>query len=145
MPPPTGDSRRQYITLQAIEPKDGTLSCEIQISFDRMQAVGRRSMGHAKECGIILPMILQKPTAIFEGLRSDEDEDRWGYGWRCYCGIPEQSFRPDGSSARPYPGQVYLVFVNDEKVTYNWRWEKADPDDPRLPVDHETRFKQRLL
>src|SRR5208337_3405121 len=64
---------------------------------------------------------------------------------RCYCGIPEQSFRPDGSSARPYPGQVYLVFVNDEKVTYNWRWEKADPDDPRLPVDHETRFKQRLL
>ena len=145
MPPPPGDSRRQYITLQAIEPKDGTLSCEIQISFDRMQAVGRRSMGHAKECGIILPMILQKPTAIFEGLRSDEDEDRWGYGWRCYCGIPEQSFRPDGSSARPYPGQVYLVFVNDEKVTYNWRWEKADPDDPRLPVDHETRFKQRLL
>jgi len=145
MPPPTGDSRRQYITLQAIEPKDGTLSCEIQISFDRMQAVGRRSMGHAKECGIILPMILQKPTAIFEGLRSDEDEDRWGYGWRCYCGIPEQSFRPDGSSARPYPGQVYLVFVNDEKVAYNWRWEKADPDNPRLPVDHETRFKQRLL
>jgi len=145
MPPPTGDSRRQYITLQAIEPKDGTLSCEIQIAFDRMQAVGRRSMGHAKECGIILPMILQKPTAIFEGLRRDEDEDRWGYGWRCYCGIPEQSFRPDGSSARPYPGQVYLVFVNDEKVAYNWRWEKADPDNPRLPVDHETRFKQRLL
>ena len=145
MPPPPGDSRRQYITLQAVEPKDGTLSCEIQISFDRMQAVGRRSMGHAKECGIILPMILQKPTAIFEGLRSDEDEDRWGYGWRCYCGIPEQSFRPDGSSARPYPGQVYLVFVNDEKVAYNWRWEKADPDNPRLPVDHETRFKQRLL
>src|SRR5208337_5504364 len=84
--------------------------------------------GHAKECGIILPMIPQKPTAIFEGLRSEEDEDRWGYGWRCYCGIPEQSFRPDGSSARSYPGQVYLVFVNDEKVAYNWRWEKADPD-----------------
>jgi hypothetical protein len=145
MPLPPGDSRRQYITLQAIEPKDGTLTCEIQISFDRMQAVGRRSMGHAKECGIILPMILQKPTAIFEGIRSEEDEDRWGYGWRCYCGVPEQSFRTDGSSARPYTGQVYLVFVNDEKVAYNWRWEKADPDNPRLPVDHETRFKQRLL
>jgi hypothetical protein len=145
MPPPPGDSRRQYITLQAIEPKDGTLSCEIQISFDRMQAVGRRSMGHAKECGIILPMILQKPTAIFEGIRSDEDEDRWGYGWRCYCGIPEQSFRQDGTSARPYAGQVYLVFVNDERVAYNWRWEKADPDNPRLPIDHEARFKQRLL
>lgn len=86
-----------------------------------------------------------KADSHFEGIRSDEDEDRWGYGWRCYCGIPEQSFRTDGSAARPYTGQVYLVFVNDEKVAYNWRWETADLENPRLPVDHETRFKQRLL
>jgi hypothetical protein len=73
------------------------------------------------------------------------DEDRGGYGWRCYCGVPEQSFRSDGSPGRPYPGQVYLVFVNDEGVAYNWRWEKADPDQPSLPMDHENRFKRRLL
>ena len=60
-------SRRDYITLLGIEPKDGTLTCEVQISFERMQAVGRRSMGHAKECGVIVPMILEKPSAIFEG------------------------------------------------------------------------------
>jgi len=129
----------------AIEPGDGTLSCEIQVSFDRMQAVGRRSMGQAKECGFILPRILERPTAIFEGLRSDEDEDRRGYGWRCYCGIPEKSYRPDGTESRAYPGQVYVVFVNDERVAYNWRWEKADPDHPDLPIDDETRFKRRLL
>jgi hypothetical protein len=140
-----GDSRREYITLLAIEPADGTLSCEVQISFERMQAVGRRSMGHAKECGFIVPMVLQKPTAIFEGLRRDEDEARRGFGWRCYCGVPEQSFRPDGTPDRPYLGQVYLVFVNDERVAYNWRWEKADPDDPKLPINHQNRFKQRLL
>jgi len=138
-------SRRDYITLQAIEPKDGTLTCEVQISFERMQAVGRRSLGHAKECGIVVPMILQKPTAIFEGLRRDEDEDRWGFGWRCYCGQPEHSYRPDGSPAPPYRGRVYLVFLNDERVAYNWRWENSDPDDARLPIEHETRFKQRLL
>jgi hypothetical protein len=143
--PTKGESRRDYITLQAVEPKDGSLSCEILISFDRMQAVGRRSMGHAKECGLIVPMILQRPSAIFEGLRSDQDEDRGGYGWRCYCGVPEQSYRPDGTPGRPYPGQVYLVFVNDEQVAYNWRWEKADPDDARLPINYATRFKQRLL
>jgi len=129
----------------AVEPSDGTLSCEIQISFDRMQAVGRRSMGHAKECGIILPMILAQPTAIFEGLRKDEDEDRVGYGWRCYCGVPQKSYRSDGTEGRPYPGQVYLVFVNDERVAYNWRWEKSDPDHPNLPIDYQNRFKQRLL
>ena len=92
-----------------------------------------------------MPMILEKPTAIFEGLRRDEDEDRWGYGWRCYCGQPEHAYRSDGSLAPPYPGQVYLVFVNDEQVAYNWRWERADPDNPRLPIGHETRFKQKLL
>jgi hypothetical protein len=77
MPPPE-DSRRKYITLLAVEPKDGTLSCEVLVSFDRMQAVGRRSLGQAKECGYIVPTVLKKPSAIFEGLRRDEDEDRWG-------------------------------------------------------------------
>lgn len=139
------DSRRQYLTLQALNPEDGQLTAEVQISFDRMQAVGRRSLGHAKECGYIVPMILQKPTAIFEGLTRDEDEDRRGYGWRCYCGIPEYSYHSDGTPGRPYPGQVYLVFVNDERVAYNWRWEKAGPDEPALPIDHATRFKKRLL
>src|SRR5947209_4239027 len=124
------DSRRQYLTLQALNPADGKLTAEVQVSFERMQVVGRRSLGHAKECGFTVPAILQSPTAIFEGLTQDEDEDRRGYGWRCDCGIPEQSYAADGTPGRPYPGQVYLVFVNDETVAYNWRWEKADPDQP---------------
>ena len=142
--PGNEDSRRQYITIEAVDPKDGT-RCEVMISYDRMQAVGRRSMGHAKECAYIVPTILQHPTAIFEGLRRDEDEDRAGYGWRCYCGIPEHAYLADGTAIRPYPGQVYLVFVNDEGVAYNWRWEQADPEDPRLPVGHEHRFRRQVL
>jgi hypothetical protein len=118
---------------------------DILVSFDRMQTVGRRSVGHAKECGYIVPAILQKPTAVFEGLRRDEDEDRHGVGWRCYCGIPEHAYHSDGTPRSPYPGQVYLVFVNEDGVAYNWRWEKADPDDPKLPENHEERFKKRLL
>src|SRR5690606_36045953 len=98
-----------------------------------------------KECCFIVPFILLNPTAVFEGLRQDEDEDRSGVGWRCYCGIPENAYRRDGSSRPSYPGQVYLVFVNDEQVAYNWRWEKADPEDFQLPNGHETRFKKRLL
>ena len=96
-----GESRRQYITIAAAEP-DGSM-CDVQISFERMQAVGRRSIGHAKECAFVVPMILQHPTAIFSGLRWDEDEDRKGLGWRCYCGVPEHIYRPDGSETRPYP------------------------------------------
>jgi hypothetical protein len=101
-------------------------------------------MAHAKECGVIVPQILQHPTAVFEGLRQDEDEDRQGVGWRCYCGIPEHAYHSDGSERSSYPGQVYLVFVNDEGVAYNWRWEKAAPDDPDLPQNHQDRFRERL-
>jgi len=136
--------RRQYITVAAIDPADGK-TCEVMISYDRMQAVGRRSMGHASECALIVPLILQQPAAIFEGLRRDEDEDRTCYGWRCYCGIPDHAYLRDGTAIPSYPGQVYVVFVNDEGIAYNWRWEEADPDNPQLPIDFQDRFRKQLL
>jgi hypothetical protein len=46
---------------------------------------------------------------------------------------------------RPRRGQVYLVFLNEDRVPYYRRWEPANPDDPALPHDHENRFKRRLL
>src|SRR5690606_9241283 len=102
---------------------------DVWISHRRMQTVGTRSLGHAKECGYSVPHVLQNPTAIFEGLRHDEDEDKAAAGWRCYCGIPRHAYHSDGTERPPYPDQVFLVFVNDEYVAYNWRWEKADTDD----------------
>lgn len=139
-----GESRREFLQIQAVDPTTGKF-CAVLISYDRLNTVAKRSLGHASECGYIVPAILQKPTAIFEGLRHDEDEDKRGSGWRCYCGVPECSFRTDGTKARPYPGQVYLIFVNDDQIAYNWRWEKSDEKDSTLPINHETRFKRRLL
>jgi mRNA interferase MazF len=110
----------------------------------KLEATDRRSLGHAKECGCSVPEILQNPTAVFQGLRSDAEEDPHGVGWRCYCGIPTNSYRADGTAGRPYAERVYLVFVNDESIAYNWRWEKADPDDGTLPVGYAERFKERL-
>src|ERR1700722_17881841 len=104
------ESRREGLLIQAVSPADGK-TCEVQISHSRIQAVGRRSMGQAKECAYTVPYILQHPTAIFEGLKRDEDEDRSGVGRLCYCGIPGHSYQADGSEGRPYRGQVYLVFV----------------------------------
>jgi hypothetical protein len=45
----------------------------------------------------------------------------------------------------PWPGQVFLVFVDDDGIIYNWRWEKADSQDLRLPENHGRRFEERLL
>ncbi len=137
-------NRRDCLALRAINPENGQ-ECEVLISYDRMQAVARRSMGQAKECGYVVPAILQAPTAVFEGIRTDGDEPRKGVGWRCYCGIPDRAYHSDGSERSPYPNQVFLVFVNDEGIAYNWRWEKADEADPQLPVSHKDRFSNRKL
>jgi hypothetical protein len=139
-----GGTRRDRLLLNAINPVDGK-PCHIQISYDRMQAVARRSLGQAKECGHIVPSILQHPSAVFEGVRMEADEDRRGAGWRCYCGIPTVAYRTDGSERSPWPDQVFVVFVNDEQVAYNWRWEQSDPDDPHMPINHAERFRRRLL
>lgn len=67
-------SRRDYIRIPAVLAEGEEV--DVWISHRRMQTVGTRSLGHAKECGYSVPHVLQNPTAIFEGLRHDEDEDK---------------------------------------------------------------------
>jgi hypothetical protein len=55
----------------------------------------------------------------------------------------EQEVR-EGRVANPDPNQVFLVFVNDEGVAYNWRWEAADMESGNFPKAHETRFKKTV-
>ncbi len=130
--------------IEAVDPVHGK-KCSVQISYSRLQTVARRSMSHAGDAAYNVPAVLQRPRAVFEGLRSDEDEDARGAGWRCYCGIPTHSYRADGREAPPFEGQVFLVFVNHEGVAYNWRWERSDPGDRSLPIDYRDRFRKRLL
>lgn len=132
------------VSLRAIDPQTGK-DTAVLISHRRMHAVAQRSLGHAKECGILVPFTLQQPTAIFEGLRKDEDEDSRTPGWYCYCSKPPCSFNENGEEQPAYPNQVFLVFVNREKVAYNWRWAKACPSDDQLPENHEERFERKAL
>ena len=137
----SGEGRRERILISAVDPIDGKI-CTVQISHHRLMTVARRSRGQIQECAFTVPAVLQRPTAVFEGVRMDQDEDPRGVGWRCYCGIPEFAYRADGTKREAWPNQVFLVFVNAEQVAYNWRWEQADPRGLALPIDHERRFKK---
>jgi hypothetical protein len=33
----------------------------------------------------------------------------------------------------------------DERVVYQWKWVKADPENPNLPIDHNDRFKVKVF
>ncbi len=137
------NTRRNGQTLQAFDPDSGNTH-DVTISFERLHTISQRGMGHTKECCFTVPAILLEPNAIFEGIRSDEDEYHDGNGWRCYCGIPRCAYYPDGAERAAYPGKVYLIFINHENVVYNWRWDLMDPDNYELPKNHKIRFEKRL-
>ncbi len=93
-----------------------------------------------------LPSVLQKPTAVFRGLLREKDQERSGRGWLCYCGRPEYAYDRDGGRVPPREGFVFLAFMTDDFVVYNWRWEKANPEDPNLPLEMDpVRFEERVL
>lgn len=70
---------------------------------------------------------------------------RRGTGWLCYVGRPALCFEDDGRSVPPHQGRVFLVFVTDEWVAYNWYWYAADARQATLPEGHAERFREKLL
>ena len=138
-------SRRQYLVVEAIDPISGK-TCNVMISYDRLQQVCRRSIGQIMEAGDLVPSVLKRPSAVFEGLCSDKDEPKHrGYGWRCYCAVPLYAYNDKGRRICAWRNKVFLVFVNDESVAYLWYWSKCDPEQANLPEDHTSRFRRKVL
>lgn len=91
--------------------------------------------------------VLTRPHAIFEGLRKEEDEHKGpnGAGWWCYAGIPSTRFLDYGGGARkPNDFEVFLVFVTDQNVAYNIRWEKVENNFAWIRDEHPERFRRQL-
>jgi len=132
------------LAVRAVHPRDGK-PFSIQVSYAKLQAARRRSLGQVLEAAHLVPEVLQKPLAVFQGLRREADEPERGENWLCYCGRPARAYHANGRPRPPWPGEVFLVFVNDERIAYNWYWTEADPKDANLPLDHSVRFKERVL
>ncbi len=137
---------QHYVCLEAINPKDGN-KFTVKVSRKRMQIIACRGKGDILEMAYILPEVLTKPIAIFEGLRRDKDEPEHDYssGWLCYVGKPSVAYMSYGKKIAPWQDGIFLAFVNEDKVVYNWRWEKADINDLDLLDEGGKRFRKRLL
>jgi hypothetical protein len=136
-------TRRDYLSIKANDGRGGVF--DVLISHQRLLALARRSKGQIFEARELVPAVLQGPKAIFEGFCTEGDEDNRGVGWRCYVGGPDRSYTADGQKRPPWEDEVFLVFLNADRVAYNRRWEKCDWDDPMLPQNHADRFKERVL
>ena len=141
------DTRREALTRQALNPKTKQLDWEFVVRHERIQGILRKN-NKADIYTVIytLSAALREPDAIFEGLRFDDDEPRHcdNEGWLCYAYHPANRYNEYGAAYETPKNRIFLVFINDEKIVYNWAWEKADSNSLAigryLPVDYETRF-----
>lgn len=139
--------RSDRYPFPAIDPTSGA-SFEVFVTDRKAAATAKRGQGAVLEMANCVKHVLNKPLAIFEGIRWDADEDNFSDcdSWLCYCGVPPHLYYPNETRPRPpKPDEVFLVFVNSDRVAYHWRWEKADKDGTGLPNGYLTRFRKKAL
>lgn len=79
--------------------------------------------------------VAQDPVAVFQDWKRPEHEDGL-----CYVGRPSHDFRGVEIETPPPPNMVFLVYTKPSGKITDWRWEKADPNNPDFPEDYQTRF-----
>jgi hypothetical protein len=135
-------NRREPFTFDAFDPPSGT--CKVYIRERRLLMIAKLGRWKLLEARELVPAVLEAPSVVFEGLRWEGDEDKDRPGWRCYCGKPRSMYDKRGGEVGSDPNQVFLVFVNDEGVAYNWRWEFATETDKEIPAG-EDRFISKVF
>lgn len=126
--------------LDAINPEKGQVFSLI-VRYGKKEAVKRYGAGRTKELIEIVSWLVLHPTSIWQGLR-----DRNARDWLCYVGSPNSAIDlPTGRRIPPWPGKVFLVFANAERVVYTWGWEPSDPESPQFPEGYKTRFRRQVL
>jgi hypothetical protein len=142
------DARR--IEIEAVNPNDRTTPLIFTYSQKRLLYISRLGYrGYILESAHLVPFTLKYPSCIFRGLREDDDKYSGDSpGWLCYCSLPTQDFSKNGEPTNSKPNKVYVVFVNEDKIIFNWRWENADleaySNKIYVPENYKTRFKEKL-
>lgn len=138
--------RGKYIP--AIDPEDGS-NIEILIPQRRVQWARRNGKGAIRELATSVATAVHRPQKAYEGIRHEYDNDESPHaesdGWRCYVGGQGRGHNYITGRVIDKSGQVLLVFVNQDAIIYNHRWEKEDPDKPGCPIDADRRFTRELL
>jgi hypothetical protein len=129
------------VGVEAVNPRDQSKRLQVYLRQSKMAATAKRGMGAAKELAHNVPWTLENPVAVFRGVREEGESQ-----WLCYVAQPPDAYDyRTGERVRPWLGQVFLVFVDDDRIVYHWRWDQTDPADLEHPRDFATRCEERLL
>ena len=147
------ESRRAGLECEAVNPKTGKTDLILTVSYSKIRSLRhKRNRGELMRAVELVRLALKSPSAIFRGIRFEEDEEHScsSPGWLCYCCCPPYDFGRDGNPCDAPLWQVFLVFVNEDGIIYDWRWDKADIEafhqKQYLPLDYDNnRFQERIL
>lgn len=147
------ESRRESLERLAINPETGKPDLVLTLNYNRVNTILNRrdNRGEKLTLAYLVPEAIQKPNALYRGLRFEEDERHScnSPGWLCYCYYPEYRYNQDGQKVKPPADKVFLVFVNEDKEIYNWAWAPADLDAltqrRHLPKDYQERFDKPVF
>lgn len=137
-------TRRFYLPIIALDPHDGG-DWDLLISPKTIQWAVDGGMGCAKELAETVRWGLANPNAVYLGVR-DWEKDISEDDWYCYVATPPFAYNfQTGKPVRPaWENEVFLIYVNAERVYYLSYWAKCDPTDGSLPLGHEDRFRERV-
>lgn len=141
---PKEKQRRGYSSLDSIDPRDGG-KWQVLLPDGKMDWVASQGRGAALELADTVRWSLLHPRAIFRGIR-DLERDVAEDQWLCYVSSPQHAYdHKTGEKRDAWAGEVFMVFVTDDRIIYGWYLCECDQSDPHLPVDHEDRFRERLI
>jgi hypothetical protein len=94
------------------------------------------------ELRLLVPETLRHPDTLWAGIREpDPGEDDAGY-----CFAKHFPYRINGEGGQ-YPNKeaaVFCVYVNNDFLIYEYRWDESDRADHRYPRGHESRFQRHI-
>lgn len=129
--------------VDAVDPYTGK-PWKLYVRNRKVEQTALKGMGAARELAFTVLNAVQKPTAVFKGVRDSDDGDE---DWLIYVSNPAFAYdHQTGNQVRAWKGEVFLVFVDEDRIIRRWFWDEADHMNPKLPVNHDKeRFVEKLL
>ena len=115
--PELGDRERIY-KLRGLSP-DGKSEWDFHVDPKKVEFAKKVSTGAVYILAKNVPFVMKEIKAlVFQGIRIDGHHEGL-----CYMGWPHRRFGADGNELPVKDGECFLVFINEGRIIYNWRWE----------------------
>ncbi len=131
-----------YIPLAARSPYKGQTEIEVLVSKVHLEHLEKYGPTRKFFDSILIPEILESPTAYFKGL--NRMPFQLGF---CYSGVPSCRWFDDQTKMPLPPLMVFLVYVvplGGDHFVLDWNWRFADPTMPGYPKNWRKDYTRQL-